>query len=176
MSTDNTQPRRRRGSRQAGASKGEQSGKRQHAAASVTTPMTLRPRVSTKELAEALAVQLELRRSKLDPDIYEVGALLLGTSLVGHDQHIGTFSRKAAARKLRPYLQPLFELLLQEGEMPPLFSLLLGSASVRAAGSQAEVGTLQSSLLPDQEAAERTYEAFSAQAAQEALQGFPEEL
>jgi hypothetical protein len=145
-------------------------------ASETTTPMTIRPRDSVKELAEALAEQLRLRRSKLDSDIYELGALLLGASRVSPDQQIGTLSRKAAARKLRPVLQPLFELLLQEGEMPLLFNLLLGSAAARAGVGPAEGGDRHASLLPDPAAAQRTYEAFSSTAAEQAVQGFPEEV
>jgi hypothetical protein len=176
MSTDDSQPKRKQRTRQAGSASRRKRDTGNSASQAPTIPMTIRPRREVKAMAEAVARQLDERRSKLDSEIYALGALVLGIKELGQKPQIGTLSRKEAASRARPLLQPIFELLHEQAEMPYLFRLVLGTASARSAGSQTGGGTEDTGLLPTDATALQTYQAFSSQATEEALTGFPEEL
>ena len=95
-----------------------------------TVPLMLRPRISQKMCAEAIADQLGIKRSQLDPAFYMTGALLYGVEQLGKREMIGTWTRKEVAVFLKSAFSPLFELLYEQDELPLVFSLLIGRETV----------------------------------------------
>ena len=95
-----------------------------------TVPLMLRPKLSQKTCAEAMADQLGIKRSQLDPAFYITGALLYGVEQLGKRETIGTWTRKEVAVFLKGAFNPLFELLYEQDELPLVFSLLIGRETV----------------------------------------------
>lgn len=144
-------------------------------------PLMLRPEASQKACAERVAEQLEIKRSRLDPQFYLRGALLTAVEKLGKEELLGTWTRKEVAAFLKEAFTPLFELLYEQGELPLVFTLLF-TRGVPSQAFPSEVSTplaspaLRTQSVPpatrEQPAAETALPALSADA-EVGLDGFP---
>ena len=114
-----------------------------------TVPLMLRPKLSQKTCAEAMADQLGIKRSQLDPAFYITGALLYGVEQLGKREMIGTWTRKEVAVFLKGAFNPLFELLYEQDELPLVFSLLIGRETVPTR-SQSAPDSVKGPLMNEQ--------------------------